>query len=166
VSEASASPVSMSPVMDSIKHEYEKLDFDLEYRVALQDGQIKENREISPDTAQWLEKVSRFYLLSSSDIRQEIRALFDDDDKLWHLFVFVENQADMVTAQDDRDSLELALAALSIEDGRYDTRDSAMLFHKLCRKAIAAGIDMQAVAEEVAALSTPSMRDMLLRVGK
>src|SRR4051794_35855034 len=118
---------------ETIKRQSADLDFALEYRVALIDGKVLENQNISDAVFGWLEQVCPLYLDSDESVRRQIRAMFDNDDKLWHLFMFIDKLQPSIKSQSDTAVLEKALIALSIEDARFDRRDFSLKLNALLR---------------------------------
>lgn len=143
-----------------LKREFSRFDFRLEYTVATRDGRIVENTNLAPEIEAWIRKACHFYLESSEEVRSAIRNLFDDDHKLWHLFMFTKRLQDKISGSADMDLLILGLTALSIEDCRYDPRDTGLVTRSLLRKAARAGLKVDRALKDIAYASTGTMRTM------
>jgi hypothetical protein len=148
--------------LEEIRQEQAQLSFTLPYRVAVVDGKIKEYNQISEEVSRWLNKVCSLYCVSDAATRSEIRGLFSSDDHLWHLFMFVNRIQRQMAASCDAGSFKTALIALSIENGRFDPRDFILELNGLLRAAKNVGIEAASPLREVAELSSPSTRELLL----
>ena len=121
-------------------------------------GEILENQSIRDDALAWLKDM--LYLDSDEEQRGQIRAIRSDDDKLWHLYMLIGQLRQNIKEEGDAPVLEMALAALSIEDMRFDRRDSVMVLKGLCRTAANAGIRVKDILPKFAKISSPAVRGL------
>lgn len=149
---------------EEIKRQSAGLDFVLEYRVALVNGRILENQNISNDVFRWLERVCQLYLETDECVRSQIRGLFDNDDKLWYLFMFIGKLERTIKSRGDAAILEKALIALSIEDARFDQRDFCLRMSTLLRTGRNAGIETEDIFSRIGALSSVTTREYFTRI--
>lgn len=144
----------MTPItLDSLRERCAHLPFRLDYRIKLEDNQIKENHQSSEEITAWLHDASVFYLQAGSADRESVRALFDDDDKRWHLFILFGRLCDSIRQPHDEPHAEKAAIMLSIEDARFDPRDWQMHLRRLVRACTAAQVHLAPVLLKAAALS-------------
>ena len=145
----------MSSLPNPLRACYERLNFHLEYRIKFEGAQIRENHKLQPEIRPWLEDVCAFYLQADEPNRAAIRALFDTDDKLWHLFMLFDELCTSIRQPENQTIAEMAAILLSIEDARFDPRDWELLLNKLVRVSTFAKVDLSAIFAKAAALSNP-----------
>jgi hypothetical protein len=118
-----------------------------------------------PEVLAAVERACELYLDAPPAQRTEMRAFFANAYSLSHRLWSVSGHA-AEEAKRDRSAaaLRLAFAALSLEDGHSDCRDTYLAINTLHGIAAGGGLDGAAIEAEVAGLSSPRM-EKLLRTG-
>jgi hypothetical protein len=109
-----------------------------------------------------LDQVCPIYLGASPQRRAEIRAAVSDKEGIRSgLINYVYRAAEQLQSPADKEWLRLGLAAVSIENGSMDIRDTLVALAELFVAAEKAGIDPKPYFREVAELSSISINETL-----
>ncbi|HYE31795.1 MAG TPA: hypothetical protein VEH27_10220 [Methylomirabilota bacterium] len=133
--------------------------FSLPFRVRLQNNKLETNLALDGENLAWVESVAAIYAHLQSTERASIRQFFDTDDKLWHLIAFSELTCRK--AKPSAADLNNAVAALCIENGRFDIRDTALQLRQIMRAAEKSSICTELIRCTFDQLSVAPLRGRL-----
>jgi hypothetical protein len=112
------------------------------------------SRKLTEEQTQWLDALCRFYLVCSPRERAEINRRVES--KISFLFFLYGNTAAVEAVREtNAEKVKLGLAALAIENGVFDWRDSLFVLVKLYHSAKKINLDPVAAFRQIAEIAGP-----------